>query len=96
MFISSTGGHFNEMMQLKKLFDKYPIDSKKISFFFTTCDVMTISNIIMLKSMNAKNIFMAQCPPTLVNPSVFETFKREYNINITDSPLNDLRKTKDA
>lgn len=81
---------------LKKLFDKYPIDSKKISFFFTTCDVMTISNIIMLKSMNAKNIFMAQCPPTLVNPSVFETFKREYNINITDSPLNDLRKTKDA
>ena len=23
MFISSTGGHFNEMMQLKKLFDKY-------------------------------------------------------------------------
>ena len=27
---------------LKKLFEKYPISSEKITFFFTTCDVMTI------------------------------------------------------
>lgn len=91
-------GNYNPLVIniLKKLFAKYPISSKNISFFFTKCDVMTISNIVMLKSLNAKNIFMAQCPPTLVNPSVFETFKNLYNINTTESPVKDLKKIKDA
>ncbi|MDE6138029.1 MAG: hypothetical protein K2F57_01000, partial [Candidatus Gastranaerophilales bacterium] len=35
---------------LKKLFDKYPLSSNKIVFLFTTCDVMTMSNIIILKN----------------------------------------------
>lgn len=78
------------------LFSKYPITSKKVVFFFTRCDVTAISNIIMLKNLNAKNIFMAECSPTLINPSVFETLKSEYNINITDNPPNDIKKIKDA
>ena len=58
---------------LHKFFEKISIDSEQIAFFFTTCDVMSISNIIMLKNAGAKNLYMATCPPTLVNPSVFET-----------------------
>ena len=84
---------------LKKLFDKYPLSSNKIVFLFTTCDVMTISNIIILKNKDAKNIHMAKCQPTIINPSVFETFSNTYSIKTTTNPENDLnliRKQKDT
>ncbi len=79
---------------LKKLFAKYPISSEKITFFFTTCDVMTISSIVTLKDNNAKNIYMAKCPPTLVNPSVYETLIKKYNIHTTSSADKDLQKIR--
>lgn len=79
---------------LKKLFDKYPISSEKIIFFFTTCDVMTISSIVTLSSLEAKNIYMAQCPPTLVNPSVYETFNKTFKINTTTTAKEDLHKIR--
>lgn len=75
---------------LKQFFDKYPITDSKIVFFATTCDVMTISNIINLKNMNASKIYMAKCPPTLVNPSVYETFRKKYNIKETTEAISDL------
>jgi len=80
---------------LHKLFDKYPITSERVTFFFTECDVMTISGIVMLKSAGAKNIFMAECPPTLINPSVFDTFKKEYEITETTSADADIIKIRE-
>lgn len=79
---------------LKKLFAKYSITSDKLVFFFTTCDVMTISSIVMLSSLGAKKIYMAQCPPTLVNPSVYETFNKTFNINTTTTVKEDLQKIR--
>lgn len=79
---------------LKNLFDKYSITSDKIVFFFTTCDVMTISSIVTLSSLEAKNIYMAQCPPTLVNPSVYETFNKTFKINTTTTAKEDLQRIR--
>lgn len=79
---------------LKKLFEKYSISSNKIIFFFTTCDVMTISSIVTLSHLKAKNIYMSQCPPTLVNPSVYETFNNEFHINTTSTVKEDLQKIR--
>lgn len=76
---------------LKKFFDKYPVSSDKVTFFFTTCDVMTISSIVTLKDHNAKNIYMAKCPPTLVNPAVYETLSKKYNIHTTTTVNQDLQ-----
>ncbi|MBQ8460413.1 hypothetical protein IJ541_09985 [bacterium] len=76
---------------LKLLFDNYSISENNIYFFFTNCDVMTISSIVMIKNLNAKNIYMTSCSPTLVNPSVFETFRKKYGINITNEPIKDLK-----
>lgn len=76
---------------LKILFTKYPATSEKIVFFFTTCDVMTISNIIALKKERVKNIYIAKCPPTQVNPSVLETFKNKYKVKITTNAIDDLK-----
>ncbi|MBD5402695.1 hypothetical protein HDR58_07855, partial [bacterium] len=79
---------------LHKLFKKYSISEDKIYFFFTKCDVMSISNIIAIKNYKAQNIFMADCSPTLINPSVLNTFKNTYKINVTDNALNDLEKIR--
>lgn len=79
---------------INKLFSKHPITDERIFFFFTKCDVMTISNIITLNNYNARNIYMSDCPPTIINPSVFKTFKKEYNIQTTTTVQNDLKKIR--
>lgn len=79
---------------ISDLFKKLDIKSPQITFIFTTCDVMSISNIILLKNNNAQNVYMATCSPTLVNPSVFSTLKKEYKINETTTPENDLYKIR--
>ncbi len=76
------------------LFKDLDIKSPEVTFIFTTCDVMSISNIILLKNNNAPNVYMASCSPTLVNPSVFTTLKKEYNIFETTTPVNDLKKIR--
>lgn len=76
---------------LHMLFENFSISQKNIYFFFTNCNVITISNIITLKTHNAQNIFMADCPPTFLNPSVFTTLKREYQIKTTTTPELDLK-----
>ena len=84
---------------LNKLFSEYSISDDKIVFFFTTCDVMTISSIVLLKNLGADNLYMAPCLPTIINPGVFETFKAEYGIHNTSTAqkdLSDIRKTKSS
>lgn len=75
---------------LTKFFEKFPITDERIIFMYTTCDVMTISNIVKLKNVGVKNIYMAKCSPTLVNPSVFDTFSKKYDIKITSDVIHDL------
>ncbi len=79
---------------LHKLFNKFPISDNRVVFFFTTCDVMTISSIITLKTLDAKNIYMIKCPPTLVNPSVFDTFTSKYGLQTTSKVNEDLAKIR--
>lgn len=89
-------GNFIPLMSrlLSQFFRHADISNDKISFFFTTCDVMTLSSIILLASKGAKNIYMSQCVPTIVNPATFNTFINEYNVNITSSPKKDLEKIR--
>lgn len=76
---------------LQKIFEKIPIDSKKLAFFLTKCDVNSLSNIINLKCEGAKNIFLSDCPPTVINPSVLSAFNKLYNINTITEPEEDLK-----
>ena len=75
---------------VEKLFDKIPIDSDKVSFFLTRCDVNSISNMIGLKKHGAKNIFLAKCPPNAMNPSILKTLEEDYDIYLTSTPKDDL------
>lgn len=75
---------------LKIFFENYDIKSDNIVFFCTTCDVMSLSGIIMLKNLGAKNVYMAECSPILLNPSVFNTFKDKYSIETISTVSKDL------
>lgn len=75
---------------LKEIFIQIPISSDKVSFFFTKCDANSISNIINLSNMSAKHIFLAQCPPYVVNPNILSTLKNLYRILPTSTPQKDI------
>lgn len=90
------GNYIPLMSKLLKLFfENYSITSSNIIFFFTTCDVMTLSMVLAVSSLGASNIFMAQCLPTLINPLVFTVFEDEYNVKVITSPNSDLQEIRE-
>lgn len=79
---------------LQKIFEKIPPNSDKLAFFLTKCDINSLSNIINLKINGAKNIFLSDCPPFIVNPSVLKAFAKLFNIYSITSPKDDLERLK--
>lgn len=79
---------------LQIIFQKFPINSEKLAFFLTKCDVNSLSNIINLKNNGAKDIFLSDCPPLVINPAVLKAFNKLYNINEITTPKQDLEKLK--
>lgn len=76
----------------EKLFEKIPLNSDRIAFFLTRCEVSSISNMIGLKLGGAKNIFLTKCPPNSMNPSVLKTLEEDYSIILTTDAASDLKR----
>ena len=75
-----------QLSVLELLFDKIPVNSEKLTFFLTKCDSNTISMMVNLKQKGVKNIYLANCPPTVINPAVMASFMNLYTIlPITDA-----------
>lgn len=75
---------------LTRFFELIPVDSDRISFFLTKCDITSISNMINLKENGAKNIYLTQCPPNIINPAVLSSLSDIYNIKATSNPKEDI------
>ncbi len=80
---------------LHKILQKIPVTSSKLVFFLTKCDVNSLSNIISLKNSGAKNIFLSECPPTIINPAVLRAFNKIYGIHSITNAQDDLKKIKE-
>ncbi|MCI1273749.1 MAG: hypothetical protein LKG27_04865 [Clostridiaceae bacterium] len=76
---------------LSKIFDKIDISNENIYFFILRCDPNSMTTIIYLKSMGAKNIYFANCPSTMINPTVLKIFKQTYNLLDMTLPESDLK-----
>ncbi len=76
---------------LEKIFHKIKINSDKIRFFLQKCDPSSITGIIQLKNYGAKKIMIANCSPTIMNPSILTTFAQKYDIDIISSPKQDAQ-----
>lgn len=79
---------------LHAIFQKIPVNSEKLVFLLTKCDVNSLSNIINLKNNGAKTVFLSDCPPLVINPAVLKAFSKLYNINEITTPKEDLEKIK--
>ena len=76
---------------LHKIFEKIPVNSDKLVFFLTKCDMNSLSNIINLKNNGAKNIFLSDCPPTVINPAVLRAFAKAFEIKNITNPKDDMK-----
>lgn len=79
---------------LEKLRNSDDITDDRIIFMFTMCEVYNISEIINLRRLGAKNIYMSDCTPNAFKPIVFNTFIKEYDINLLSEPLLDLHEIR--
>ena len=80
-----------QLAVLNMLFNKIPVTDSRYIFFLTKCDSNTLSSIISLKNMGAKNIYLSDCPPTVINPAIMNSFTQLYKINNMTNPTNDLK-----
>ena len=62
-----------------------------ISVFISKCDKHTISNILNLKKRRVKNIFLSKCTPIMLNPTLTETLKTEFDIKPTTTAIEDIK-----
>lgn len=87
------GGNIEAVYRVMKLFfDKLSIASDILTFFFTKCDINSLSTIINLSNSGAKNIFLSQCPPFIINPDILSALKNVYQIQPVTTPENDIQK----
>lgn len=75
---------------LRIIFEKIPVNSDKLAFFLTKCDINSLSNIINLKNKGAKHIFLSDCPPLVINPAVLREFTSMFGVNHISNPKDDL------
>ena len=77
-------------MLLTRLFDIIPVDSPNVTFFLTRCDNAAFAGMIRLHRRGAKNIYMSNCLPTIMNPTTLDAFKKLYSINNMTSAREDI------
>lgn len=90
LFINIANNFPMQLMILDLLFERIPVDSGQITFFLTKCDANTLSSMISLKEMGAKNLYLSDCPPTIINPTIMNSFMQLYSVNEMNNPQKDL------
>lgn len=92
--------HFDALSDYSLLYTILRIINEKISLksinmtvFLTRCDKHTISNLLYLKEIGIKNVYMCKCSPILINPSLVATLHETFEIKeMTDAKV-DLEET---
>lgn len=75
---------------LMKLNERKPLKNYNISIFVSKCDKYTIANVLNLKNIGIKNVFLCKCPPTLINPSLMSAFGNIFGVHEFSLPHQDL------
>lgn len=88
-------GTFYDLSLIYVVFDKLRkhenILKEKTTAFITQCHLQTISHAFNLKILGIKNIYLSECCPNVINPSIFDGMKDIFGIKkISDFPETDL------
>jgi hydroxylamine reductase len=78
---------------LNEINSKIPLNELNIIVFLTSCDKHTISNLLYLKHLGIKKIYMCKCPPYLINPTLITTLQSIFGIKEFSDPKKDFEET---
>lgn len=88
-------GAFYDMSLIYNVFDKLKehenILKEKTTAYITQCHLQTISHALNLKILGIKNIYLSECCPNVLNPSIFEGMNDIFGIKkVSTSAQKDL------
>lgn len=75
---------------LKEIRTRMDVRQANITVFLTRCDKHTISNLLYLKQVGIKNVYMCKCPTNLLSPSLIKTLQDTFGIKEISDPKTDL------
>ncbi len=89
-------GTFYDISLIYNVFDKLKehedILKERTTVFITQCHLQTISHALNLKIIGVKNIYLSECCPNVINPTIFDGMKDIFGIQkISDSAENDIK-----
>jgi len=73
-----------------------PLEKIEVAVFITKCDKYTIANILTLKQMGVKKIYMCKCSPWLVSPALISAIRSFFGVEEFVDPLEVLKKALDG
>lgn len=87
---------YYDMSLVYAIFDKFKEHksvAKKTTVFIPMCHFQTISHAFNLKIAGLKNIYLGDCCPNVINPSLLTGLNKLFGIKkICDSPQKDLKR----
>lgn len=89
--IDSYYGYSVIYLVLSELSKNFDIEKLNLTMIFTQCNVLTASFILNFKSMGIHSIYLGNCCPLTVNPSVVEGLCNLFDVKYTtDNPSKDF------
>lgn len=79
---------------IKKLRENFALEDLNLHMFLTKCDKHTISNLLYLKHIGIKDVYMCKCPPTLISPSLITTLQEIFGVKEFAEPRKDIEDTQ--
>ncbi|MBQ7764326.1 hypothetical protein IJ384_03035 [bacterium] len=73
-----------------RIFDYIKEFQLPISIFVPKCDRHTVSQMIYLSNFNDVRVFVGNCTPIILNPSLMNTLRKTFSIENITSAKNDL------
>lgn len=75
---------------LKRIQTKISISEINMTVYLTRCDKHTVANLLYLKRLGIKNVFMCKCSNNLLNPSLVKTLQDIFGIKEISDVSRDL------
>jgi len=77
---------------LTEIKERKMLETIDVVVFITRCDKYTVSNILTLKQMGVKKIYMCKCSPMLVSPALLCAIKSFFGVEEFVDPIQMLEK----
>lgn len=79
---------------IRRLRENFSLNDLNLHMFLTKCDKHTISNLLYLKHIGIKDVYMCKCHPTLISPSLVTTLQEVFGVKEFSDPKKDIEESQ--